>query len=49
MINNIEISRPFKINFDKSKVLDEGFKKAFSELILLVVNSNDKKKLIQHY
>ena len=45
VINNIEISRPFEINFDKSKVLDEGFKKAFSELILLVVNSNDKKKI----
>ena len=45
VISNIEISRPFEINFDKSKVLDDGFKKAFSELILLVVNSNDKKKI----
>ena len=32
-INNIEISRPFEINFDKNEVIDEGFEKAFSELI----------------
>ena len=31
-INNIEISRPFEINFDKNEVIDEGFKKAFSVL-----------------
>ncbi len=45
VINNIEISRPFEINFDKRKVLDEGFEKAFLELILLLVNSNDRKKI----
>ena len=28
-IENIEISKPFEINFDKNKVIDEGFKKAF--------------------
>ena len=39
-IDNIEISRPFEINFDKNKVIDEGFKKAFFELILLIVNSS---------
>ena len=44
-IDNIEISRPFEINFDKSKVLDEGFKKAFSELILLIVNTDDQDKI----
>ncbi len=46
-ISNIEISRPFEINFDKNDVLDEGFKKAFSELILLIVNSKDQKKINQ--
>ena len=46
-IDNIEISRPFEINFDKNKVLDEGFKIAFSELILLIVNSNDQNKINQ--
>ena len=44
-INNIEISRPFEINFDKNEVIDEGFKKAFSELILLTINSNNQKKI----
>ena len=44
-IENIEVSRPFEINFDKNKVLDDGFDKAFSELILLILNSNDQKKL----
>ncbi len=46
-IENIEISRPFEINFDKNKVLDEGFKKAFSELVLLIVNSKDQNKINQ--
>ena len=44
-INNIEISRPFEMNFDKNEVIDEGFEKAFSELILLTVNSIDQKKI----
>ncbi len=44
-IDNIEISRPFEINFDKNKVIDEGFKKAFLELLLLIVNSSDQKKI----
>ncbi len=44
-INNIEISKPFEMSFDKNKVIDEGFKKAFSELILLITNSNDQKRV----
>ena len=32
-IKNIEVSKPFEINFDKNKVIDVGFIKAFSELI----------------
>tara|TARA_B100000902_G_C27290765_1_gene907022 strand:+ start:172 stop:1248 length:1077 start_codon:yes stop_codon:yes gene_type:complete len=44
-INNIEISRPFEINFDKNVVIDEGFKKAFLKLILLIVNTSDQKKI----
>ena len=37
-INNIEISKPFEISFDKNSVIDEGFRKAFSELISLILN-----------
>ena len=44
-IENIEISRPFEIDFDKNDVIDEGFKKAFFELISLIVKSSDKKKI----
>ncbi len=44
-INNVEISKPFEINFSKSKVIDEGFRKAFNELIHLIVNSSDQKKI----
>ena len=44
-INNVEISKPFEINFNKNKVIDEGFRKAFDELIYLIVNSSDQKKI----
>ena len=44
-INNVEISKPFKINFNKNEVIDEGFRKAFDELMYLIVNSSDKKKI----
>ncbi len=44
-INNIEISQPFEMNFDKNEVIDKGFKKAFIELISLIVNSTDQKKI----
>ena len=44
-IKDIEISRPFELNFDKKEVIDDGFKKAFYELISLIVNSDDKKKI----
>ncbi len=44
-IDNIEISKPFEIKFDKNKVIDEGFEKAFLELMLLLVNSTDQKKI----
>ena len=44
-IKNIEVSKPFEINFDKNKVIDEGFIKAFSELISLITVSSDHKIL----
>ena len=46
-IDNIEISQPFEINFDKRKVIDKGFKKAFSELMLFIINSSDQNKIKQ--
>ena len=44
-INNIEISQPFEINFDKSKVIDQGFKNAFFELMYSLIKSPDFKKI----
>ena len=44
-VDNIEISRPFEINFNKNDVIDEGFRKAYSELISLIVKSSDQKKI----
>ena len=44
-ISNVEISKPFEINFDKKKVIDEGFRKAFKELIYLIIKSSDQKKI----
>jgi hypothetical protein len=44
-INDIEISKPFEMGFDKNKVIDEGFKKAFSELISLTVDSSNRQKI----
>ena len=44
-VNDIEISTPFEINFDKNKIIDEGFTKAFDHLILSIVQTNNQKKL----
>jgi hypothetical protein len=42
---DIEISSPFKLNFKKSKVIDEGFQISFSNLISMITTSGDKKKI----
>ena len=44
-VENIEISKPFEINFDKNEVIENGFIKAFNELISLIIDSEDKKKI----
>ena len=44
-INNIEISTPFEINFNKNEIIDEGFIQAFEQLILSIVQTKDQKKL----
>ena len=44
-INDIEISTPFEINFNKNEIIDEGFVQAFNELILSIVQSKDQEKL----
>ena len=44
-INDIEISTPFEINFDKNKIIDEGFVQAFNRLILSILQTQDQNKL----
>ena len=46
-INDIEISTPFEIKFDKNKIIEEGFSQAFDRLILSIVQTKDQKKLGQ--
>ena len=46
-INNINISRPFEMNFDKNDVIDQGFDEAFSQLISTITKTSDKRKLDQ--
>ncbi len=44
-INDVEISTPFEINFNKDEIIDRGFTEAFNELILSIVQSKDQTKL----
>ena len=44
-INDIEISSPFEINFNKNKIIDDGFTRAFDQLILSIVQTSQQKKL----
>lgn len=45
IVNDIEISTPFEINFDKNKIIDEGFIQAFDQLILSIVQTKNQKKM----
>ena len=45
-ISNLNISEPFDINFNKGKVIDKGFRKAFIELISMITTSGDKEKIL---
>ena len=44
-VKNIQISKQFDINFQKTDVLDEGFKIAYYNLILNITKSKDQYKL----
>ena len=44
-INDIEISTPFEINFNKNQIIDEGFLEAFNQLVLSIVQTKDQKKI----
>ncbi len=44
-VNDIELSSPFEINFNKNEIIDKGFVEAFNELIFSIVQSKDQIKL----
>jgi len=44
-VNDIEISTPFEINFNKNKIIYEGFAQAFNRLVLSILKTQDQKKL----
>ena len=44
-VDDIEISTPFEINFDKNEIIDKGFIEAFNRLILSISQTKDQKKL----
>ena len=44
-ISNLDISEPFELNFNKEKVIEKGFKKAFDELLSIITTSGDKEKI----
>ena len=46
-INDIEISTPFEINFNKNEIIDVGFLQAFEQLVLSITQTKDQKKLSQ--
>ena len=44
-VDDIEISAPFEINFNKNEIIDEGFIQAFDRLILSIAQTKNQKKL----
>ena len=44
-VNDIEITEPFELNFNREKVIDKGFRRAFVQLISTLVSSHDKEKI----
>ena len=44
-VNDVEISTPFEINFNKNDIIDEGFIQAFDRLILSIAQTKNQKKL----
>ena len=45
-VSDIEISEPFELNFNKNKVIDNGFRAAFINLITMITTSKDREKVI---
>ena len=44
-VSDVEISSSFELNFKKSKVIDDGFKISFLNLLSMITTSGDKDKI----
>ena len=44
-VNNIKITEPFEVNFEKNIVINKAFKEAFIKLSKMTVVSNQEQKL----
>ena len=44
-ISDVEISSPFELKFNKNRVIDNGFKASFNNLISMITTSGDKDKI----
>jgi len=44
-VSEVEISSSFELNFKKSKVIDEGFKTSFYNLLSMITTSGDRNKI----
>jgi len=44
-ISEVEISSPFKLNFNKNRVIDDGFRDSFFNLISMITTSADRNKV----
>ena len=44
-VSEIEISSPFELDFNKNRVIDDGFRESFYNLISMITTSGDKSKI----
>ena len=44
-ISDIEISSPFELDFNKDKVIDDGFRASFYNIISMITTSSDRGKI----
>jgi hypothetical protein len=44
-VSDIEISSAFDLNFNKSRVIDDGFRESFYNLLSMITTSGDRNKI----
>ena len=46
VVSEIEVEEKYNLNFNKHKVIDKGFKKAFQDLSRMILEGKDINKVI---